>query len=297
LASPRSTAVDKLLVLSLGWVKLGEFVALVVGGDIEGRKSLLATDDEGTCNDGVIGGTIDRSTAEDVLAGGLKTGEETADKVRGHEDLGQLVVVLVVNLPERVLLRVDVLPEPLERIWSVVVGVLTLPLIKGQSCLGQSFKRMLWLWCRWGLLFLLNLLGLWLRGGLGCGLLRLLWLLGCLVLDSLINEVEVATSNRRVDGLVVDGLVPTGNVGVLSAPLLVEEVLETTRDDASSEQISKGDTLASQVCVVKKVLLNNIDCLESGLLGFLNVLLVVCVTANEGTEPATKRREDLGVEV
>jgi len=202
----------------------------------------LATDDEGTLDDGVIGGTIDRSTAEEVLAGGLKTGEETADKVRGHEDLGQLVVVLVVNLPERVLLRVVVLPEPLERIWSVVVGVLTLPLIKGQSCLGQSLKRMLGLWCRWGLLFLLFLLGLWLRGGLGCGLgclgcglLGLLRLLGWLVLDSLINEVEVATSNSRVDGLVVDGLVPTGNVGVLSAPLLVEEVLETTRDDASSE--------------------------------------------------------------
>jgi hypothetical protein len=48
---------------------------------------------------------------------------------------------------------------------------------------------------------------------------------------------------------------------------------------------------------VKKVLLDNVDCLESSLLRFLNVLLVVGVTANEGTEPATKSREDLGVEV
>jgi hypothetical protein len=52
---PRPLVVDKLLVLSLGGVELGELVALVVGSDIESGESLLTTDEEGTLDDGLVG--------------------------------------------------------------------------------------------------------------------------------------------------------------------------------------------------------------------------------------------------
>lgn len=74
---PGPHVVDKLLVLSLGGVELGELVALVVRGDIEGRKSLLATDDECTTDDRVIGDTEDGRATKEVLAAGLETSEET----------------------------------------------------------------------------------------------------------------------------------------------------------------------------------------------------------------------------
>lgn len=254
---PGPLLVDELLVLRLGSIKLGELVALVVRGDIESWESFLATDDEGTLDDRVVLDTVDGSTAEDVLAGSLETSEKTADQVGSHENLGKLIVVLVVKLPERVLFRVVVLPEPLEGVWGIVVGVLSLPLVERESCLWQSLERVLWLWCCWSLfLFLLYLLGLWLGGRLLCSfLLWLLWLLWCLVLDGLIDELKLV-DNSRVDWLVVDSLVPTGDVGVLRAPLLVKEVLETTGDDAGSEEISKSDTLTSQVGVVEKVFLD-----------------------------------------
>jgi hypothetical protein len=74
---PRPLVVDKLLVFGLGGVELGELVALVVGSDVESGKSLLATNQESTLDDGVVGDTINRGSTEDVLAASLETGEET----------------------------------------------------------------------------------------------------------------------------------------------------------------------------------------------------------------------------
>ena len=59
---------------------------------------------------------------------------------------------------------------------------------------------------------------------------------GCLVLDCFVDEVELA-GDVRVDGLVVDGLVPAGDVGVCAAPGLVEYVLETAAEDANGEEV------------------------------------------------------------
>ena len=111
---------------------------------------------------------------------------------------------------------------------------------------------------------------------------------------SLIDEGKFV-DNGRVNWLVVDGLVPTSDVGVLGTPLLVEEELEATRDDASSEEISKGDTFTGKVGVVKKVIFDNADCLESGLGRILNILLVVWVAAYKRSEPTTEGSENLGV--
>lgn len=78
---PRPLVVDKLLVLGVLGVELGELVALIVGSDIEGGDSLLATDDESTLEDGVVALAVDGSTTEDVLAASLETGEETTLKL------------------------------------------------------------------------------------------------------------------------------------------------------------------------------------------------------------------------
>lgn len=75
---PRPLVLDELAVLGVLGVQLGEGVALVVWGDIESRESLLATDKEGPLDDGVVVRAIDGSTAEEVLAASLETGEETA---------------------------------------------------------------------------------------------------------------------------------------------------------------------------------------------------------------------------
>lgn len=98
------------------------------------------------------------------------------------------------------------------------------------------------------------------------------------------------------DGLVDDGFIPSSGVGVLLAPILVEEELEATGDDAGGKQISQGDALADEVGVVEKVLLNGGENLEGGLLGIINRLLVVASTAQKREVPGAQGREDLGVE-
>lgn len=294
---PGPLLVDELPVLRLGGIKLGELVALVVRSDIEAREFILATDEEGTLDDRVVGGSVHGSTSEDVLAGSLKTSEESTDQVGSHEDLGQLIVVLVVDSPEGVVLGVVVLPKPLEGIWGVEVGVLALPLINGDGWLCESLTSVLGLrgLNNWLLILVLNRLSLGLSSGLWClgGGLSLLW--GNVLQGGLINEVEL-TSNVGVDWLVVDSLVPTGDVGVLRAPCLVEEELEATGDESSAEKIGKSDALAREVGVVRKVGLDDRDNLEDLLLGLLDALLVVWHTSLERLEPVAKGWEDLRVE-
>ena len=294
---PGPLLVDELPVLRLGSIKLGELVALVVRSDIEAGEFILATDEEDTLDDRVVGGTVHGSTPKDVLAGSLKTSEESTDQVGGHEDLGQLVVVLVVHSPEGVVFRVVVLPEPLEGNWGVEVGVLTLPLINGNGWLGESLTGVLGLWGLndWLIFLIINLLSLRLGSGLWClrGGVSLLW--SNVLQGWLINEVEL-TSNVGVDWLVVDSLVPTGDVGVLRAPCLVEEELEATGDERSAEKIGKSDALAREVSVVGKVGLDDRDNLKSLLLGLLDALLVVWDTSLERLEPAAKGWENLRVE-
>jgi hypothetical protein len=74
---PSPLVLDKGLVLGLGWVELGELVALEVGSDIKGWEGFLATDDEGTLDDRVVGDSVDGCCAEEVFAAGLETIEES----------------------------------------------------------------------------------------------------------------------------------------------------------------------------------------------------------------------------
>ena len=81
--------------------------------------------------------------------------------------------------------------------------------------------------------FLSLCLRLCLRGLLLLGLL-LLFCLGRLVLDGFVNETKFA-SNVGVDRLVAHSLVPSSDIGILLAPLLVEKELEAARDEAGGE--------------------------------------------------------------
>lgn len=159
--------------------------------------------------------------------------ERLTDQIGSHEGHGKLVVVLVVDFPQGVLLRIEVLPEPGKRDFtSFLVGVFALPVIENERWLGKSFQRVFGFRCRRSLLFfiILGFFGFWL--GLCFGLLFLLlgclFFLGRLVLDRFIDHLELI-NDGFVDGLVADRLIPSCDVRVLSAPLLIEQILEATR--------------------------------------------------------------------
>lgn len=276
------------LAVSLGSVvELGELVTLPVGADGEGRGRLLAADKVDTLDDTGVVGAVDTLATKEVLAGSLKTGLETTDQVVGHEGELQLVVVLVVNLPEGVLLRLEVLPEPGHgNLAGVIVGVLALPLVKDEGRLAKGLEGVLGLGGLRG--------GLVLGSGSGSGSLGLLLLLGGSVLDALLSELRLGEDSlERV--LVDDGVVPAGESDVLLAVLLVKDGSESTGHESSSEEISEGDALANQVGVLGEVVLENSKGVVGSLDSLIDNLLVVALEAQEGAVPASKAGENLAV--
>lgn len=79
---PRELVLNEGAVLGVGGVELLELVALVIRANVDGRKDLLAADEEDTADDGVVVLAVDGDGAEDVLAGGLETSEEAACKIK-----------------------------------------------------------------------------------------------------------------------------------------------------------------------------------------------------------------------
>lgn len=116
------------------------------------------------------------------------------------------------------------------------------------------------------------------------------------VFDSLVDH-DWLVNDGFPDGLIGEGLIPTSHVGVFVAPGLVEDKLETARDQRCSVEVCKGDALTDKESVNQEVLLEDADNLVCGLLGIFNVLLVVGVAADEGTEPVTEIGKDFGVGV
>lgn len=290
---PGPLSIHVLAVLGLGGVELGELVALIIGSDVKDGDVVVTADDESTLDDGVVVGAVDGGAAEEVLAGSLEAGVKATDEVVGHESQGKLIVVLVTALPDGVLVEGNVLPEPLEGLGGVNVGVLTLPLIKREGGLGKGLKGVLGFG---GLSGLLGSRSSGLRGSLGDSGLGSLNLLGSDVGQlGGIKKSELG-GNSRVDGLVVDSRVPTGDVGVLLLELLAEEVLEAAGDQASGEEIGEGDALTDKVSVVGEVSIDNGDDGESLLLSLVNSLLVVGGLAKERAEPVAELGEDLAVE-
>lgn len=276
---------DELAVSLAGGVELDELVSLPVGANLEGGLPLLATDHEGTVDDTVVVDTVDGLGTEEVLAGSLKTGLEATDQVVGHEGELELVVVLVVDLPERVLVGLELLPEPGHGDSAgIIVGELALPVIEDESGLAKSLEGVL------GLGGLSRGSG---RGSGGSGL-GLLLLLGGDVLDNLLGELGLGEDS--LEGLLVDnGGVPTGGSGVLLAPLLVKDSSEGAGEERGREDISQSDTLTNKVGVGGEVSLKRSDGLHGSLSGLVGGLLVVGLETEEGTVPGTELGEDLSV--
>lgn len=276
-----------LAVLLAGGIKFSEVVALPVWGDVKGRDVLLAADHEDTTDDAGVIGAVHGLSAEDVLARALQPSVKAADQVIGHEGELQLLVILVVHLPQRVLVGLEVIPEPGHGDRAgVFVRVLALPVVEDESRLAKSLQRVL------GLL----LLGRFLlsRSGGSSGRLGLLLLLGRGVLDHLLSEDGVL-NNSLEGGLVDHGLVPAGDARVLRAPGLVQDGSEGAGEEGSSKKVSQGDALANEVGVGGEVALEGGNVLQRDLGGLLNGLLVVGIHAQEGAVPGGEAGQELRV--
>lgn len=280
---------DELAVSLVGGVELGELVTLVVGADSEGGLPLLTAGHVGTVDDTVVVLAVDGLGTEEVLAGSLKTGLEATDQVVGHEGELELVVVTVVDLPERVLIGLEVLPEPGHGDGAgVLVGELALPVIKDESGLAKSLK---------GVLGLGGLGGGGLSGGsgsrssgLGLGLL-----LGGDVLDHLLSELGLGEDG--LEGVLVDnGVVPPGGGGVGLAPSLVKDSGESAGKEGGTEDIGEGDTLTNKVGVGNEVSLEGRDDLEGSLGGLIDNLLVVAIETQQRAVPGTELGQNLSVQ-
>ena len=68
---PSPHVLEELFILRLLSIQLGKLVALEIGCHIESWLGFLASDDEGTFYDAVVGDAIDRSGAKDVFARGF----------------------------------------------------------------------------------------------------------------------------------------------------------------------------------------------------------------------------------
>ena len=167
-----------------------------------------------------------------------------------------------------------------------MIGRHDVPVVKDECGLAKELKRVLGLGSLGSsVLLLLGLsssldLGLLLSLGLGSGLGLLLLLLLLvlvlrasrgLVLKSLLGEDGVL-NNSLVDVLADDGVEPTGDVGVVGAPLGVPEELETAGGNAGGEDVGKGDALADEVGVDEEVVLEDLDVGLGGLEGVVDAL-------------------------
>lgn len=289
---PGPEVFDQLAVFLVGVVELLELVALPVRGDVESGNVLLTTDQESTTDEALVVLTIDGGSTEEVLARTLKTSEETTNQVVSHEGELELIVIFVVNKPERVLFGLVVLPEPGHGDGAgIIVRVLTLPLVKDQSGLAKGLKRVFGLNLR---LHIRLLVLLFLSSRLGGLLLRLLLLLGRGVLDGLLDEGSFRDDVFPVT-LVGNGVEPTGNSDKLRTEFLVKDSGECTTDDTGSENISEGDTLTDEEGVGSEVGLQDLKS-GAGCSGVvLNGLLVVGRSAKERSVPGRKASEEVGV--
>ena len=68
--------IHKLLILRLTGIELRKFEALVIGCYVEGWLGLLAADDKGALDDGVVFLAVNGRGTEDIFAGGFEAGEE-----------------------------------------------------------------------------------------------------------------------------------------------------------------------------------------------------------------------------
>ena len=96
---PGKSGFEVSLVLGVVEVELLVRVGFPIRSNVNDGLDVLTTGDQNTRNDGVVGGTKNTDGTEEVFARSLETVEETTDLVRGHEGLGELLIVLEVDTP------------------------------------------------------------------------------------------------------------------------------------------------------------------------------------------------------
>lgn len=192
---PRQGLLEERLVLVLAQIQWAVRVRFPIRRDVDDRFDVLSSDDEHSGDERVVGFTEDSHGTEGVFAGCFETIEETADEVGGHEDLGQFVVVLVVDPPDGEPFGVEalngryrqlsnsksstikpshsLLVEPRNRTsQSILIRVSPLPVIQLEIALRQIIKRVLGLWLSRNKRLIILIVGL--NGLLGLGSLGLL---------------------------------------------------------------------------------------------------------------------------
>lgn len=272
-------------------LNLGEVVGIVISGIIDFIRNLLTADEPVTRDGVVVVGTTDNHGTESVLVSAFKTSIESTDQVVGHESLGELIVVLVVSLPDGVTLGIVVFPEPLHGNIGIVVGVHALPGIHDEGGGRQEVKSTLGLGLRLGLISFLIGFGLLLLLGLGLLLLlgllgsRLLLLLGGSILQGSFAKRDITVNSLEM-GLVDNGVKVTVDVLVLSTELLVEDHLVGGNQRGNNADISEADLFANQVGLVEKDLVEDIHSALNSLNSSVNAGLEVGLVTHEGTEPS-----------
>ena len=93
----------------------------------------------------------------------------------------------------------------------------------------------------------------------------------------------------------MNGLKPTGDVGVGFTPLLVQYILETAGKYVCAEDIGKSDAFADKVGVDKQMVLHDLERCVGVLLCFFYILLVKWIAAYEGPEPCTDGPEHVRI--
>lgn len=217
--------------------------------------------------------------------------------------MGELVVVLEVDLPDREALVVKVLVEPLDRAVGtagVKVRVLALPLLEVEGRLREVVKGVLDLDLGGDEGLLLLGLGLLLLGGSlgllgGLGLLLLLGLLslgggdeGGLLLNELEALVDLGELGRADDsGNVAD------NVGDLGAEGRVDQLGEGVGNGRGDEDVGDGEALANEEGLLDEDLVEDGEALNGVLDNAVEDGLRVGVDTTEDLAGNAELDEDL----
>merc|ERR1712226_1641047 len=201
----------------------------------------------------------------------------------------------LVSAPDGIVLVVEMLPEPGNRLRLVVVGVKPLPLLEIKGSL-------------WHLLEWVSLLGLWGNISLGLGfLLLLLLLLGLLValpgelgkllgveLSHLGAESDLAQHSLGV-GLIDNSGEPSGHIDEWLPEGGVQHLLVEAQHGGGHGDVSEGESIAHQEGSGQQVV---VQALQGGLhvlLGPLGGVLVELHDAHGGEDPGAGSGENLVV--
>ena len=287
---PGPKVIEELLLLSVVQVNGGELER----GNIRdvahlSLRPLLTTQKDGTEDFVVVFLTEDKERTDDVLAEMLGTLAETTQQVGNHEQLLEILRVLVLGNVTGPVLLVQVLVEVRESDRAgVLVGVADLELVHVPLGLGVTLERLLGL----GLGGLLDGLGGSDLGGGGLGGFLLDLLLGGGGDGLLDAELEVTNDGLEV-GLVDTGQEPPVGVSESLAESRVEDQLVGGEEREGNNDVSQGKTVTNEEGLVGEVDVEGLEDLADITGGALGGGDIVGDDLLDGEQPGLKGEVDL----